>query len=129
MTGTSRSGGNRRLSLDATEANGVPDCPKSFSNEQKAKWREVMCQLPGLLLRKIDVHQLGNLCRLLVLADVYGKAAASDMKAVRMLIQVVDRVHKLSASFGLTPADRRRMEMPLETEDEFDSWLKGAPTN
>lgn len=85
------------------------------------KYDEVISQLPAAILRKCDVHELLTLARLLAQADKVAAAMSADPldhKTGRAFLNIADRIHKLSASFGLTPADRKRLS--LETEEEVD---------
>lgn len=120
MPGTSRSGRNGALATDKTQPDGGPvrpDMPKDVGQ----KYDEVISQLPAAILRKCDVHELLTLARLLAQADKVAAAMSADPldhKTGRAFLNIADRIHKLSASFGLTPADRKRLS--LETEEEVD---------
>ena len=120
MAGTSRSGRNGSLATDKTAPDGGPvrpDMPKDVGQ----KYDEVVSQLPAAILRRCDVHELLTLARLLAQSDKVADAMASDPldhKTGRAFLNIVDRIHKLSAAFGLTPADRKRLS--LETEEEVD---------
>lgn len=120
MPGTSRSGRNGALATDKTQPDGGPvrpDMPKDVGQ----KYDEVISQLPAAILRKCDVHELLTLARLLAQADKVAAAMSADPldhKTGRAFLNIADRIHKLSASFGLTPADRKRLS--LETEGEVD---------
>lgn len=120
MVGTSRSGGRNTFSVDKTAPDGGPVRP-DMPKEVGVKWDEVISQLPSAILRKCDVHELLTLARLLAHADKVAAAMdadPADHKTARIFLNIADRIHKLSASFGLTPADRKRLS--LETEEEVD---------
>lgn len=127
MVGTSRSGGRNTFSTDKTLADGGPvrpDMPKDVG----IKYDEVVSQLPALILRRCDVHELLTLARLLAQADLVAAEMNSnplDHKTARIFLNIADRIHKLSASFGLTPADRKRLSLDTEEEvDEIEEFLK-----
>lgn len=130
MTGTSRSGGNREIGHDSTEFDGGPIRPKTLPPEIARKFDELMAQLPRHILRKIDVHELKLLSELLHLADQLGETVRldpTDHKSGRLFMNCCDRIHRLSAAFGLNPTDRRRMQIPVdEGPDVFQQWLADA---
>lgn len=131
MPGTSRSGGSRELHTDRTEADGGPRQPEGLTAAAKDKWVEVLGQLPAESLRRIDAHQLRLLCELLGQADALAQAIDDDRgnaQARRLFLATVDRVAKLSASFGLSPLDRQRAKLELAPAKDpeqvaFDKWL------
>ena len=130
MAGTAgRSGGDRHSAgLDTTAKDGGPVLPAGISKQAAAKWHELLPQLPGQALRKIDAHELRILCELLVLADTVSKAMETDptdLKSARMLVTTAAQVHRFSASFGLNPQDRARLKIEPEPEqDEFAEMLR-----
>ncbi len=100
-----------------------PKLPKAVSQ----KWDQLIDQLPGKSLRKIDCHELKLLAELLTMADSLSKAAISnpkDHQTGRIFLNVCDRVHRLSASFGLNPSDRKRLglEANEDANDPFQEW-------
>jgi hypothetical protein len=120
MTGTSRSGGSRKAGIDHTPEDGGPDRPE-LPDDIASKWDELIEQLPIHALRKVDVHQLKELARLMAYSDSLHRLVLSDPldhKTGRMYLGVQDRIHRLSASFGLTPADRKRLSLEPEQEDD-----------
>lgn len=133
MPGTpTRSGGNRDLYVDTTRNDGPPQEPAGLSTEASNKWQELLGQLPTEALRQIDVHQLRLLCELLAQSDGLAQSIATDPandKARRLFLATCDRVAKLSASFGLSPLDRKRSKLEPEpaVDDGFDAWLAKGP--
>lgn len=130
MGGTSRSGGNRVLGTDSSEPNGLPTKPKLPAKVGK-KWDQLLSELPKPALRRIDQHELKILCELLVHSDALAEVMRKDPldhASGRLYLNVADRIHRLSAAFGLTPADRKRLALPVETEedDPFQRWLEDA---
>lgn len=131
MPGTSRSGGSRELHTDRTKADGGPKQPEGLTAAAKNKWVEVLSQLPTESLRRIDTHQLRLLSELLAQADALAQAIDDDQcnaQARRLFLATVDRVAKLSASFGLSPLDRQRAKLelaPVKDAEEvaFEKWL------
>lgn len=132
MTGTSRSGGDRSIGQDMTEDDGGPIRPQLPTGVAE-KYDEILSQLPHNVLRKVDVHSLSNLARLLHLSDLYAKITLDDPmdhKTGRLYLNTLDRIHRMSASFGLTPADRKRLAFaPPEPENPMDQWLAEATGN
>lgn len=129
MTGTSgRSGGSRVVSVDRTLADGLPELPMGQSNAFNSKWSEVLSQLPKDALRKIDVHQLAILCHLLNHAEQLAallESDPSDHKARRLFLQTGQSVNRLSAQFGLSIADRSRLNIePQREKDVFEEFLE-----
>ena len=131
MPGTPGRTGNFHTSSDRTPQDGLPVKPKGISRAAGTKWKELLTQLPTQTLRRVDVHQLRLLCELLAAADVQAATVAADPldhKTARLLLQTAQQIHRLSSCFGLTPADRARMQLPLEPDqpDEFQMWLASA---
>ena len=126
-----RSGGNHRNDgSEMTADDGGPLKP-SLPDAVGRKWDELVEQLPGGSLRRIDVHELKILAELLAMADNLAEASRmdpSDHKTARVYLNVVGQVHRLSASFGLNPGDRKRLAIAPVTEelDEFKSWMAGS---
>lgn len=126
-----RSGGDRTISqCDTSPVDGGPQCPSDLPESVAGKWRSIVEQIPAGALREIDGHQLRILCELLHGADVLAEQVRADCmndKARRMYLQTCDRVNRLSAQFGLSPMDRRRVNLqPAESEwDEVDKWELG----
>ncbi len=94
-----------------------PDLPDAVGR----KWDELVEQLPAGCLRKIDCHELKILSELLAMADGLTEVARrdpSDHKAARVFLNVVGQVHRLSASFGLNPGDRKRFAIAPVSDDK-----------
>jgi hypothetical protein len=120
MPATSRSGGNRTIGQDKTPEDGGPVRP-TMPKDVGKKYDELLSQIQSSILRKCDVHELLTIARLLVQGDRLAAALEAeplDHKTARVYQGVVDRVHRLSAAFGLSPADRKRL--CLDTEEEVD---------
>ncbi|MBM3968054.1 MAG: hypothetical protein FJ308_23805 [Planctomycetes bacterium] len=129
MGGTSRSGGNRVLGIDSSEPDGLPSKPKMPAKVGK-KWDQLLSELPKPALRRIDQHELKILCELLVHSDSLAEVMRKDPldhATGRLYLNVADRIHRLSAAFGLSPADRKRLALSTESEDDpFQAWLADA---
>ncbi len=125
MTGTRRSGGNRWLKHDRSENNGPPVKPMGMTDAWNAKWDELMKQLPQHELRKVDVHQLKSLVTLLLheqeLSAILAKDPFDDRKR-RLYLQTVASIGRLSAMFGLSVADRKRLDVAPPPTDDDDEW-------
>ena len=130
MPGTPNRSGNFQLGQDRTAPDGPPEVPVGISAAARAKWFDLMDQIPLDILRQVDQHQLRMLSELLALADAYqAKVAADPMdhKTARLLLQVAQQVSRLSAAYGLAPNDRKRLNIADPTEpDEFQQWLQRA---
>ena len=129
MVGISgRSGGDRNGDgCDRTKPDGGPKKP-ALSESVGAKWDDLVSQMPSGTLRRIDGHELKILSELLVMADCLTQTIQqdpSDHKSSRVFLNVVGQIHRLSASFGLNPSDRKRLGLAQEQEEtEFSSLLK-----
>lgn len=123
-----RSGGDRSIGSDTTVDDGGPRCPASLPEPVRAKWLEVVEQVPKGLLRRVDSHQLRLLAELLHGADALAEQVRADPendRARRLFLQTCDRVNRLSAQFGLSPSDRQRLKVdPIEDDDPFEEFLK-----
>ena len=133
MVGTfNRSGGDRvsQTGCDRSRTDGPPIAPDDMPDDVAGKWRRLMDELPLEVLRRIDGHELGLLAQTLALADRLAKQMVddpSDHKAARLFLNALDRVHRLSASFGLNPGDRKRLDLVQphdESEDPMEAVLR-----
>lgn len=118
-----RSGGNRNDNgAEMTVDDGGPRKP-SLPDSVGKKWDELVGQMPSGSLRKIDCHELRILAELLAMADNLAETCRrdpSDHKAARVYLNTVAQVHRLSASFGLNPGDRKRLAIAAVVEDAPD---------
>jgi hypothetical protein len=132
MAGTQgRSGGDRSIDIrDATQEDGGPIKP-TLDKDVSDKWDLLVEQLPKKSLRKSDQHELKLLAELLAFSDKLSDAVRkdpSDHKSGRLFLNTCDRIHRMSASFGLNPGDRKRLRLSDDIEDEDDpfiQWLQG----
>lgn len=131
MSGTSRSGGDRAIRF--CPGNGAPECPEYLEGDERAKFFELVKQIPQAILDKSDVHQLGSLAvALCQIAVVYKqmKHDPTDLKLKRSFVALCQTVNRASALYGLSPADRARIKTPVEEgEDPFAAYLKEAGLN
>ena len=119
-----RSGANLRESgCDPFPQDGPPQCPEELSDAAKAKWELILSQFPNEALRAIDVHQLAILSNLLERFDELIAMPADDLAAGRLLLATAAHIHRLSAAYGLTPADRQRLNIDVEIQDDAAEWL------
>ena len=118
-----RSGGNRNDNgAEMTADDGGPRKPDLPDTVGK-KWDELVEQLPAGSLRKIDGHELRILAELLAMTDSLVEACRrdpNDHRAARVYLNTVAQVHRLSASFGLNPGDRKRLAIAPVVEDAPD---------
>lgn len=125
-----RSGGKHgNNGAEMTADDGGPRKP-ALPDAVGKKWDELIEQLPSGSLRRIDAHELKILAELLAMSDSLAEACRrdpSDHKTARVYLNAVAQVHRLSASFGLNPGDRKRLAIAPVTEepDEFQSWMAG----
>lgn len=125
-----RSGGDRSLGEDSSIEDGLPKKPKLSAKVSK-KWDQLLEQLPQKALRKIDAHELKLLAELLAHSDSLAEVIRKDPgdhASGRLFLNYCDRIHRLSASFGLNPGDRKRLSLAVQAEedDPFQIWLKDA---
>lgn len=129
MPGTAnRSGGDRTsVGEDAFPITGPP-IPQGLSEEEREVWNIVLQDSPPEQLKRLDSYQLSVLCHCVVQAR---KLAAlcrmdpTDFKASRSYLQVANHICRLSAQFGLSPMDRRRMKLePPEPQDDAAEWMQ-----
>lgn len=94
----------------------------------KPKWDELLEGIKPEILRAVDRHQLGILAMLLADSERLAQAMddkPGDLKIRRAFVQQAAHVHKLSAVFGLAPADRSRMKLPEKElgPDPFEAFM------
>lgn len=127
MAGTNRSGGDRVANgQDTFPRDGMPSRPLDLTKEEQELWTVLMSQIPNEFLRRVDSHQIKTLCELLAAKDRVAKAMKNDpedMRIVRTYINVSQQLNRLSALYGLSPLDRRRMKIETEQSgDDEDEW-------
>lgn len=129
MVGTpGRSGGDRFMqNIDPTSQDGGPIKPR-MTKSIGLIWDELIQQIPGDSLRRVDVHELKMLCELLYIKDKVSAAVIidpTDTTLHRLLMSTIDRIHKLSAAYGLNPSDRRRLkQIDIKEHDAVDEWMQ-----
>jgi len=127
MGGTG-SGGNQSSSHDGSKRDGLPSKPKDFNGACSEVWDELLTQIPEGILRSVDGIQLETLVKLIVQGRALSQMAMAnpaDVAGNRAWMSNADLVRKLSACFGLSPSDRKRLKIePLPEPDEFSEMLK-----
>jgi|694.fasta_scaffold49828_2 hypothetical protein len=126
---TGRSGGARnRGNFDLSEQDGLPEKPTSMSEAQGEVWDELMDQLPLEALRKIDRHLLFLLSSLIAGSRKLNQEwlldpADRDIRTSYM--QTLEKIRQLSGLFGLSPADRKRIQIaePKEEQDDLAEFM------
>jgi hypothetical protein len=123
MPGTSRSGGDRVANgHDSFPRDGLPSRPTGMSKAENETWTMVMNQLPNELLRRVDCHNLRTLCECIVMRDKLISLLRDDpvdRGIMNNYIKVGQQISRLSAQYGLSPIDRRRMK--IEASDDLSS--------
>lgn len=123
-----RSGGERlKGTYDASAFDGGPEKPTWLTQEQSSVWDEVIKQLPADALRKRDVHLLAELCGYVYAVRYINSQWARDPadKDLRCAkTQYTQKIQQISALFGLSPADRKRIQIdkPPEEKDDLDEF-------
>jgi phage terminase small subunit len=129
MASTTRNGGNRTSGQDNFPVDGMPSRPSDWGKEESAVWTKLMSQIPAELLRSNDAYQLKILCELIVREARLAKLLrddATDLPTNRAHLQVAQQISRLSAMYGLSPIDRRRIRLqPQEPTDDGDDWANG----
>ena len=125
----SRSGGDRKsIGVDSTPKDTGPKKPL-LPTEVSQKWDQLIEQLPAKSLRRIDGFELKLLSELLAMADQLAKVThedPADHRSAKLFLNVADRIHRMSAAFGLTPSDRKRLSFDVgeEEPDAFTLWMQ-----
>ncbi len=141
MTGsTGRSGGNRKpqkvLSKlpngsQTEQASQLPTKPGGLSATLSECWDLILEQLPHDVLQPIDVHELKFLVTLICHSEQLAaniEADPTDAASRRLYLQTFKEVHRLSAVFGLNPADRSRLGI-AKADTEPDPFLEFLELN
>lgn len=127
MPGTAgRSGGDRKSSGADGFPVSLPSMPPGMQKEEQAIWHALLDQIPTELLRGIDTYQLQVLCRCVIDARKLHKdwTNSQDLKSLRMCRQTEQHISRLSAQFGLSPSDRKRLQFEGTGElDDAEEWM------
>lgn len=127
MPGTSRSGGDRVANGEDTfPRDGLPSRPRDFTKAENEYWNTLLEQIPVEILRRVDAHQLANLCESLAGRDAYYAALRADRmnkEVFNMWLKCCQQIQKASPVFGLGPLDRRRMKLAKAPDaDNAEEW-------
>lgn len=123
-----RSGGNRLCgTYDTTEYDGGPIKPKGMSQEQVLAWDEILGRLPQEALRKSDSYLLFELSGYVVASRKIMEQwllDPADPDLAKVKNQITQKLQSLSGLFGLSPADRKRIQIatPKQEEDELSEF-------
>jgi len=132
MPGTiGNSGGGRlRGDHDPTEHDGGPVKPAMSERESEA-WDELLEMLPSEALRKIDVFIVREavdytLMLAKIRQDLHDNPADKDLRCAKT--QYTEKLLKLSGLLGMSPADRKRIQIaqPKEKEDDLSEFSEGT---
>lgn len=123
-----RSGGGRlHGQFDTSEYDGGPIKCKGMSEAQSEAWDEVLSRLPQEALRKCDSYLLFELSGYIVASQKIMREwllDPSDPNLAKIKNQIAQKIQSLSGLFGLSPADRKRIQLatPKEEEDELSEF-------
>ena len=115
------SGSSQVSSFDGSRPDGLPQKPKGLNKDCSEVWDDLLSQIQPNILRRVDSFQLESLAQLLVQSRALGKLAMAnpvDVSSNRAWLATVDLVRKLSACFGLSPSDRKRLSITDEPPEE-----------
>ena len=117
-----RSGGNRStLGNDPAPRDGGPVADGSLTDAERDTFLELVGRLPTGVLRLVDSYQLAALSRLIERERWVAVAVANDpenLQLARLQVAIIGQLSRMSAQFGLSPADRRRLSLsPDESSD------------
>ena len=127
MSGTAGRSGGDRVSCGK---DGFPQSdlvvPASLGDDEKQVWRQLVEMIPADLLRSIDYIQLRILSESVVHIEKLAQVMRSDPddhKASTRYLQFGQHITRLSAQFGLSPADRSRLKFePPNPDDDASEW-------
>lgn len=123
-----RSGGNRLCgTYDTSDYDGGPVKSKGMSEEQSAAWDEIVGRLPQEALRRCDSYLLFELSGYVVASRKIMEQwllDPADPGIAKVKNQITQKLQSLSGLFGLSPADRKRIQIatPKEEEDELSEF-------
>lgn len=118
----------------------LPRPPVHLSDEEKAKWKSLVCELHPLgLVTVLDLDQLSTYCVLWcrwVKAEKLVREKGEIIKtAAGNIIQnpylsianrALDQLNKLGAEFGMTPSSRSRVKTDIpDADSELERMLFG----
>ncbi len=124
-----KSGGARlHGNFDTSRPDGLPEKPRNMTEAQSQAWDKLMEQLPAEALRKIDEYLLFELTGYIVALSKMNQewlANPADKDLRMAKIQYTQKVKQLSCDFGLSPADRKRIQIaaPQEESDELSEFM------
>jgi P27 family predicted phage terminase small subunit len=119
-----------------------PDPPDTLTTSARAKWDEIVPRIARLCqLRETDADALAAYCeaaalKARALREMEGKSlvlvTANGAEQINPLIKIAERADaflvKLSERFGLTPADRKRLQLASAAGkgSKFAEFLSGG---
>jgi phage terminase small subunit len=114
---------------DTSTPDGGPDKPKGLPQVQSDVWDEIVPMLPGDALRQRDAFILYELTGIIAaLRQINGEwlldPKDKDLRCAKM--QYMQKLIQLSGLLGLSPADRKRIQIdtPKEEKDELDEFIE-----
>lgn len=117
-----RSGGDRSVGGgDPLPNDGLPVADESMTDDECRVFDELVERMPVGSLRRIDSYQLCGLSRLICRDRFVSEALREDplnLQLARLQVSIVNQIGRLSAQFGLSPADRSRMAITPEPDDD-----------
>ena len=128
MAGTPGRSGRFLPALTVTGRHVQLVCPDWVTAPARVKWDELAGQLNPEVLEAIDSHAVALLATLLAEVEQLARMAANNPENLpikRSLVQVAQSFNRMSALFGLTPADRARVKAPKnDGPDPFAEFIK-----
>jgi len=118
------SGANQNGHTDGSAQDGLPQKPGGLNKACSDCWDDLLSQIPKGILRTVDGIQLETLTKLVVQGRALSQIAMANPSGIatnRAWLANADIVRKLSGLFGLSPTDRKRMDITapkIETEGE-----------
>lgn len=131
--GARHGAGNRSIKdgKDLTKIDGGPIQPKGLTAEQKKVWNDIVACLPDGTMKKVDAALLQVLSAYICAMRKLNKQFLLDPadKDIRQgFNQCSQKILQISAVVGLSPADRKRIQLGDvgEEDDELKKFLAGG---
>lgn len=131
-SGGARHTGNRSIKdgKDLAKSDGGPVQPKGLTAEQKKVWDDIVACLPDGTMKKVDAALLQILSAYICAMRKLNKLFLNDPgdKDIRQgFNQCAQKILQISAVVGLSPADRKRIQLGdgNNEDDDLKKFLQG----